>query len=99
VSDLQEECKNCGEPIELDTCTVYMNYDPSQDRWVHVKYHVAVCYPQNSNSTSAEKCEHDWYETETGCEDCGTHPAVRCPECGMVIDTVMNSDPRNEEDE
>ncbi|ARO54044.1 hypothetical protein B2G69_07725 [Methylorubrum zatmanii] len=30
-----------------------------------------------------------WRETEVGCEDCGDHPALRCPECEEDIDTVF----------
>ena len=29
-----------------------------------------------------------WGETETGCEDCGSHAALRCPDCEEAIDTV-----------
>ena len=29
-----------------------------------------------------------WEETERGCEDCGSHAALRCPDCEEAIDTV-----------
>lgn len=31
----------------------------------------------------------EWRATEIGCEDCGEHPAVVCPDCGAVIDTIF----------
>ena len=33
----------------------------------------------------------DWAETETACEDCGTHDARRCPACGEPFDHVRGS--------
>ena len=44
---------------------------------------------------------HQWVETETGCEDCGTHPAVRCDaegDCPLgtnPIDLIWDEDPRD----
>lgn len=35
-----------------------------------------------------ESPEEDWQETEVGCEDCGSHPAIRCPKCGEAFDAV-----------
>lgn len=29
-----------------------------------------------------------WEETKVGCEDCGMHDAMRCPECGECFDRV-----------
>jgi DNA-directed RNA polymerase subunit RPC12/RpoP len=29
-----------------------------------------------------------WEDTEVGCEDCGTHAAIRCPECGQTFEHV-----------
>lgn len=91
-------CKNCGEPIERDVSTVYMNYHPRQNRWLHDRPgRGQVCYPQGGPPyTRAEKCEHAWYEVEVGCEDCGDHPGVRCLACGHVVDLVMSGDPRDE---
>lgn len=41
----------------------------------------------------AEESSYDtWEETEVGCEDCGTHPAVRCPACGEAVDAIYNDD-------
>jgi hypothetical protein len=40
-------------------------------------------------------CNHDWEESEVGCDDCGTHPAVRCDHCGQVLDLVYETDPRD----
>lgn len=40
------------------------------------------------NKTSAPE---RWEASEVPCEDCGSHPAVRCPECGEPIDTVMHA--------
>lgn len=28
--------------------------------------------------------------TETSCEDCGSHPAAKCPDCGEVIDLIYH---------
>ena len=33
----------------------------------------------------------DWQETETYCEDCGSHDARRCPKCGETFDHVWGS--------
>lgn len=33
-----------------------------------------------------------WEETEAGCEDCGTHDALRCPRCDEIFDHVWGSD-------
>lgn len=30
-----------------------------------------------------------WEETEVGCEDCGSHPALRCPKCDTGIDMIF----------
>lgn len=30
----------------------------------------------------------EWRESEVGCEDCGTHAAMRCPRCGELFDHV-----------
>jgi len=35
----------------------------------------------------------DWEETTIFCEDCGEHPAIRCPKCDEVVDLVMNLEP------
>ena len=32
-----------------------------------------------------------WEETEVNCEDCGSHLAVRCPECGEAFDHVWGA--------
>jgi hypothetical protein len=40
---------------------------------------------------------HEWEDWEVGCEDCGSHPAVRCadPQCDSEpIDLIYNDDPR-----
>jgi len=29
-------------------------------------------------------------ETEIGCEDCGSHEALKCPKCDELIDLVYN---------
>ena len=31
-----------------------------------------------------------FYPTEVGCEDCGSHPAVRCDNCGEDFDDVYS---------
>ena len=33
--------------------------------------------------------ESEWSEAEVYCEDCGSHPAARCPKCDEDADTVM----------
>lgn len=30
----------------------------------------------------------EWTETEVGCEDCGSHAAMKCPECDYAFDHV-----------
>lgn len=30
----------------------------------------------------------EWLETETYCEDCGTHQGCICPKCGDVFDSI-----------
>ena len=32
----------------------------------------------------------DWKEGEVGCEDCGTHSAIICPNCDEYFDHVSN---------
>ena len=32
--------------------------------------------------------QEDYKETEVGCEDCGSHPALECPKCEEVMDTI-----------
>lgn len=32
--------------------------------------------------------ESDWTESEVPCEDCGAHPAMKCPHCNEGYDTV-----------
>lgn len=34
--------------------------------------------------------EKEWTESEVGCEDCGSHSAMQCPECGHRIDMVFS---------
>ena len=36
--------------------------------------------------------QEDWYETEVGCEDCGSHRALGCPKCEIPFDTVYYGD-------
>jgi hypothetical protein len=45
--------------------------------------------------TVINTCPHIWLDTEVGCDDCDTHPAVRCDECGQVIDLIYQDDPRD----
>jgi hypothetical protein len=35
-----------------------------------------------------------WVEIETGCDLCGTHPAVTCEVCDDTLDLIFNDDPR-----
>lgn len=39
-------------------------------------------------SCKAWACHRDWQESETYCEDCGTHVAIACPNCDHREDTV-----------
>jgi hypothetical protein len=41
-------------------------------------------------------CDHDWETTEVGCEDCGSHPGLRCRLCDGVSDLIYSDDPREE---
>lgn len=43
------------------------------------------------------ECAHEWQDAEVGCEDCGSHPAVRCAFCLETLDLIYNDDPREEE--
>lgn len=42
-----------------------------------------VCSECNEESLSK-----DWEETYVGCEDCGEHPALTCPQCGLTYDEI-----------
>jgi Zn finger protein HypA/HybF involved in hydrogenase expression len=33
--------------------------------------------------------QSDWFETEVGCEDCGSHLAMGCPVCDERFDTIL----------
>ena len=35
-----------------------------------------------------ESLVSEWEETEVFCEDCGSHPASRCPRCDEVFDEI-----------
>jgi peptide methionine sulfoxide reductase MsrB len=39
---------------------------------------------------------HEWIECDAFCEDCGSHPGLRCEECDAVIDLIYEDDPREE---
>jgi hypothetical protein len=41
------------------------------------------------------ECQHEWRETETYCEDCGTHPSVVCDKCEEEYDLIAEEDPRD----
>lgn len=41
-------------------------------------------------------CDHEWADSEVGCEDCGSHSAVRCENCDAILDLVYHDDPRGE---
>lgn len=32
----------------------------------------------------------DWIDTEVYCEDCGSHPAIKCPKCHAIEDYVWH---------
>ncbi len=34
----------------------------------------------------------DWEETEVGCEDCGSHPAIKCPNCEEKFDHIRGQE-------
>lgn len=36
----------------------------------------------------------DLIETETYCEDCGSHLAYECPRCGDPVDSIWNAGSR-----
>jgi Zn finger protein HypA/HybF involved in hydrogenase expression len=36
--------------------------------------------------------KNEWYETEVGCEDCGSHIAIGCPVCRESFDSVYYGD-------
>lgn len=31
---------------------------------------------------------NEWVEAEVGCEDCGSHAAMKCPKCDVYFDGV-----------
>lgn len=33
----------------------------------------------------------EWAQTEVGCEDCGSHDALKCPKCGECFDHVSSA--------
>lgn len=35
--------------------------------------------------------ETKWEETEVPCDDCGTHSALKCPNCDEVFDIVFET--------
>lgn len=37
----------------------------------------------------------NWIQTEVGCEDCGDHPAVRCPNCESTFDIIFDEEYRD----
>jgi len=91
VSDFEEHCFECDEPIRM------VFGSPTAPTWTHDRTGHRLCYPQRPDSTYAEVCpQHEWRESETYCEDCGSHPAVYCPVCDRTIDTVMSGDPRED---
>ena len=34
--------------------------------------------------------DDEWINTEVGCEECGSHSAKECPNCGEVYDSVWD---------
>ena len=39
--------------------------------------------------------EHSWEEIDLfGCEVCGDHPGLTCPDCYETLDLVWDEDPR-----
>lgn len=50
----EPKCKNCGEQLRQDCSTVYMNYHPSQRRWVHDRLGAQICDPRQPGSGHAE---------------------------------------------
>lgn len=51
-----------------------------------------------SNLLRSDTCgewspDAEWSETEAFCEDCGSHPAIACPKCDAVFDTVYEDVP------
>lgn len=96
MSDFEEHCFECDEPVEAIT-TISTSHGLSFTVLVHERTGEKLCYPTRPGSTYAEVCpRHEWRESETGCEDCGSHPAVHCPVCDRTIDLVGNEDPRED---
>lgn len=41
------------------------------------------------------ECVHSWLEVEVYCDDCGSHPGLRCEECDSLLDLIYEDDPRD----
>ena len=57
---------------------------------------VALTTSEVADALACPKCGADvpraeWEETEVGCDMCGTHLAIRCPECGEAFDHVWGA--------
>ena len=49
--------------------------------------------PSDASEVQCPECKEwsplaEWTESEVGCEDCGSHAAMVCPECGEKFDHV-----------
>lgn len=52
--------------------------------------------PEDTEPCWCRKCGattvmNTWRNTEVGCEDCGSHPAIACPECDEIYDMIHNN--------
>jgi hypothetical protein len=56
--------------------------------WGHAPAGTHWTCPECSKSSVIE----DWIETETYCEDCGSHDARQCPSCKESFDHVWGSE-------
>lgn len=58
-----------------------------REGWYAVRPHVLWRCPTCSMVSPVES----WAESESWCDDCGSHDARRCPGCGGEFDAVFDS--------
>jgi Zn finger protein HypA/HybF involved in hydrogenase expression len=64
-----------------------MSEEQNSDGWWYVTPHEFWTCPECHAVTPA----NEWEEAVVACEDCGSHDARRCPNCGERFDHVWGS--------
>ena len=79
-----------GQPGHLCTwgCPAVRPLADIQDGYRRARTGAAACFQPPH--------VHEWADCEVGCEDCGSHPGLRCtdPACGAELDLIRDDDPR-----